>query len=275
MQARLHDCKAWPPRTCCDSRTIRCALLAAKVPSSSRGSGAGTRIANGQHFVDDRISVRCAATANASRTSFEEYRLTGVRELFNLGKGDDVVEFEAISRRFMPRIDPLRRCFRDHSARVEPGSHLKSDATRPRMTARPSVGSVIHEDFQQRALSRAVAPDDADNLAGPTVKLISRSAKALKRPFCPEAPKSTNGAAAAELSASRKSRSRQCMGEVIDLAQSFDADREVGVRHPQIGVSLRRGRTGRTRESGVPRSSRWSRYPSSKELQGAPNEIRR
>ena len=68
-------------------------------------------VADGEHLVDDqdlRLEVRGDGEGQAHVHAAGVALDRRVEELLDLGEGDDLVELRSISRRFMPRIAPLR-----------------------------------------------------------------------------------------------------------------------------------------------------------------------
>ena len=94
-----------------------------------------------------RISgSRCAATANASRTYIPlEYRFTGVSMNFSTPANSTISgNLRWISRRFIPSTAPFRKTFsRPVSSGWNPVPTSRRLPTRPRISARPSVGVVM------------------------------------------------------------------------------------------------------------------------------------
>ena len=94
-----------------------------------------------------RISgSRCAATANASRTYIPlEYRFTGVSMNFSTPANSTISgNLRWISRRLIPSTAPFRKTFsRPVSSGWNPVPTSRRLPTRPRISARPSVGVVM------------------------------------------------------------------------------------------------------------------------------------
>ena len=134
----------------------------------------------------------------------------------------------AISVCFMPRMAPFRKMFsRPVSSGWKPVPTSSSEPTRPQISTRPSVGSVMRrQNLQQRALAGTVAADDADHFAA-----LDFERDVLQRPDC--------GLIMAAISVGRMLRSRaQAAKGRGHRVRDHVADRFVGLAFSDL-VPLR------------------------------------
>ena len=124
---------------------------------------------------------RCAATAKPSRMYMpDEYHLTGMSMNGPTPANATMrSSFDAISRRFMPRRDPLRKMFsRPVSSGWKPDPTSINAARRPLSVIVPDVGAVIRESsFSSVLLPAPLWPMMPSVSPRATSKLTSRTAQ--------------------------------------------------------------------------------------------------
>ncbi len=107
-----------------------------------------------------------------------------IDELFDLGEIDPGApgNFLSTSRLDMPRMEPFKKMFsRPVSSGWKPAPTSSSEATRPRISTRPAVGSVMRERILSSVdLPAPLRPMMPMTSPGWTSKLTSRSAQIVE-----------------------------------------------------------------------------------------------
>jgi hypothetical protein len=115
-------------------------------------------VADGEDFVDDedfRLEVGGDGEGEADVHAAGVALDGGVEEFSTSAKATISSNLRVISARVMPRMAPLRKMFsRPVSSGWKPVPTSRRLATRPRISMRPLVGSVMRERILSRVLCR-------------------------------------------------------------------------------------------------------------------------